>query len=250
MTIQRNLRGWRRDLPDHRDFLLRTLPGAQPYPQSVDLRGDNFPPVFDQGQLGSCVENAWGAACSYAEAKEGNGVIVLSRLAHYWDVRRMNGEIDQDNGSTIRDGIKSIKATGLCLESEWPYDVRKWRDQPPLSALHSGYHRHKSLSYWRITSRSDMFHCLADGFPFVFGMVLFPQYEEVGPDGVVKMPGQNEAPIGGHAQCAVGYDLSRSMFLIRNSWGDGWGLKGHCWVPFDYIQAFASDFWTIRKIAA
>ena len=54
--------GWVPDLPDHRDHLyaapattLRRLPA------SADLR-PHCPPVYDQGQLGSCTANAVGAA--------------------------------------------------------------------------------------------------------------------------------------------------------------------------------------------
>ena len=42
-------------------------------------------------------------------------------------------------------------------------------------------------------------------------------------DGYVK--------IGGHAMTVIGWDLHG--FIIRNSWGDKWGRRGHCTFPFD-----------------
>ncbi|MEW5705145.1 MAG: hypothetical protein AB1781_11265 [Pseudomonadota bacterium] len=27
--------------------------------------------------------------------------------------------------------------------------------------------------------------------------------------------------------------------LIRNSWGDGWGLGGYAWLPVAYLESFA-----------
>ena len=57
--------GWKPDLPDFRDRYLRMsrawLNNANP---SSDLRA-NMPPVYDQGQLGSCTANAIAGAMEY-----------------------------------------------------------------------------------------------------------------------------------------------------------------------------------------
>ena len=40
---------------------------------------------------------------------------------------------------------------------------------------------------------------------------------------------------GGHCIVIVGYDDSKQAWLVRNSWGTGWGMAGYCW--FGYGQA-------------
>ncbi len=39
---------------------------------------------------------------------------------------------------------------------------------------------------------------------------------------------------GGHCIVIVGYDNTKQAWLIRNSWGTGWGMAGYCW--FHYNQ--------------
>jgi len=50
---------------------------------------------------------------------------------------------------------------------------------------------------------------------------------------------------------AVGYEDSQQRFLVRNSWGEGWGTKGYFTLPYAYLTqpGLASDFWTIRMVS-
>ncbi len=65
------------------------------------------------------------------------------------------------------------------------------------------------------------------------------------------MPASGEKSIGGHAVMAVGYDDGKQCFIVRNSWGSGWGLAGYFLMPYAYISqsSLADDFWTIRVVA-
>ena len=66
--------------------------------------------------------------------------------------------------------------------------------------------------------------------------------------GKVPMPGKNERVLGGHAVLDVGYNDADKRFLVRNSWGIGWGKQGYFTMPYDYLadRNLADDFWTIR----
>jgi C1A family cysteine protease len=48
----------------------------------------------------------------------------------------------------------------------------------------------------------------------------------------------------------VGYDDSKQWFIVRNSWGPTWGIKGYFTLPYAYVTDthLADDFWTIRLI--
>ena len=62
--------GWVPDLPDYRDQLF-SAPAMHlmALPSKVDLR-PGCPPVYNQGQLGSCTANAIGAAVEFEQIKQ------------------------------------------------------------------------------------------------------------------------------------------------------------------------------------
>ena len=57
--------GWQPDLPDQRDYRYTApLAVVAKLPEKTDLR-PGCPPVYDQGQLGSCTANAISAAFEF-----------------------------------------------------------------------------------------------------------------------------------------------------------------------------------------
>ena len=76
MKIQKY--GWIPDLPDHRDFLYAAAPKVlATLPPNMDLT-NQCPPVYDQGQLGSCTANAIAAAIEFDLMKQQQKNIFLS----------------------------------------------------------------------------------------------------------------------------------------------------------------------------
>jgi len=88
-------------------------------------------------------------------------------------------------------------------------------------------------------------------FRFVFGFSVYESFEsqEVTQTGVVQMPQADEKQVGGHAVVGGGYDDSQTRFIVRNSWGDTWGMEGYFKIPYDYLgnPNLADDFWTVRR---
>jgi C1A family cysteine protease len=245
--------GWTRDLPDARDFAYAAPLISFPHglPTSVDLRS-KCPPVYDQGQLGSCTANGIGAAIEFDRRKQGSAEFTPSRLFIYYNERVIEGTVTQDSGAQIRDGIKSVATLGAPPETDWPYDIAKFTIKPPARA-YSDAKKDLVSSYSRVNQDLvQMQGCLADGYPFVFGFTVYESFEsqKVAESGVVPMPSTGEKVVGGHCVVAVGYDGTTRHFIIRNSWGRGWGLKGYCMMPYEYLitPRLASDFWTTRTV--
>jgi C1A family cysteine protease len=247
--------GWVPDLPDHRDHLYAApLRRLGPLPATVDLRR-SCPPVYDQGDLGSCTANAIGAAFEFELRRQSKAKDFMpSRLFIYYNERAMEHSIASDSGAMIRDGIKSVTKQGVCPEKIWPYTPAKFKNKPPAAAYKEALN-HQVLSYERlIPTTPQLKGCLAAGFPFVFGFSVYDAFESdvVAKSGTLDLPGPKEKSIGGHAVMAVGYNDAKQRFIVRNSWGPAWGLKGYFTMPYGYLtdNMLSDDFWTIRLVEA
>jgi C1A family cysteine protease len=245
--------GWKKDPHDHRDKLLKFgAPNYDGLPAKVDLR-EYCSTVENQATLGSCTANAAVGALEYLEIK--NGLVNeqfenFSRLYVYYNMREDQGTLNEDSGGTLRGTIKVLNKFGTCDEKLWGYDINKFTERPAPECYEEA-EQHKIAEYRRLTNLPDMLRCLADGYPFVFGFMVFPEFggPEIAKTGILHLPNPNEECQGGHAVCAVGYDMDAKTVLVRNSWGEAWGQDGYFIMPFDYInnQHLAQDYWTIRK---
>lgn len=235
--------GWRPDLPDHRDHRFAPASSAR-LPAAVSLR-ERMPPVLNQGSLGSCTAHA--AATAFGFLRPG---FDLSRLKTYFEARALIGMERVDSGAYIRDAIKVLNKLGAAPEATWPYIVAKFATKPPRRVVNAGK-KNKVTSYARL-SPSQYRRCLADGFPFVIGFTVYESFESasVARTGRVRMPGRNEAVVGGHAVTVIGYATKwgERHYEVRNSWGASWGDAGNFWMPAAYLENLnlADDAWTIR----
>ncbi len=248
------LYGWIPDLPDARDHLYAApAPMMAALPPKADLR-PQCPPVYDQGQLGSCTANAIGAAIQFDRMKEGlSPPFIPSRLFIYYNERAIEGTISTDSGAQIRDGIKTVGAQGVCPEPDWPYVITQFAMKPPKLDYSEGL-GNRAVGYSRLVQNLNLLKgCLASGFPFVFGFTVYESFESpaVAQSGMVPMPSPNEKTVGGHAVMAVGYDDTAQRFIVRNSWGTTWGISGYFMMPYAYVTDpnLADDLWTIRLVS-
>ena len=257
--------GWKPDLPDQRDYSFAVPSGVvKTMSAIVDLR-TQCPPVYSQGQIGSCTANAIAAALEFDMMKQKQASFTPSRLFIYYNERTMEGTVGSDSGAFIRDGIKSVVNQGDCPESEWTYDGTAAGPghvfapgakaaTAPSPQCYTDAISHKALVYQSVDQNlTDMKGCLSAGYPFVFGFTVYPSFERdsVAQSGLVPMPGASEETIGGHAVLAVGYNDKKNVFIVRNSWGDAWGMDGYCYMPYAYLldNNLSRDFWTIQTVS-
>jgi C1A family cysteine protease len=221
----------------------------------VDLRS-NFCPVDNQGQLGSCVFNATAGAYEFEMMKQHEIFIPMSRLFMYYNVRVMEGTVDEDSGAEIKDAIHCVgnnnDSMGTCIESLWPYDVSKFREKPTEECYLNAKHHHIVLAERIEQDLNHLKQSILDGYPIVFGFIVYESFEsaEVAKTGYMQIPEKNEKALGGHAVVACGFDDNKNVIICRNSWGEKWGDGGYFYMPYNFIinPDTASDFWSIRLV--
>jgi C1A family cysteine protease len=157
-----------------------------------------------------------------------------------------------DSGAQIRDGIKSVSKLGCCKEKIWPYLERKLTVRPTHRCYREAV-KYKALVYQRLAHNlAHLKSCLASGFPFIFGIKVYSSFEgsRVRKTGHLEMPEKSEKLVGKHAVIAAGYEDSRRWFIVRNSWGERWGIGGYFTIPYEYLldRRLSADIWTIRVI--
>ncbi len=247
----RHAYGCRPDTADQRDHPF--LPKAIRLPAHVDLTA-HMPPVMDQGDLGSCTAHGILAAFRYDLISQAKPDLELSRLMLYYEERALEHTIKSDAGAEIRDGLKALTKVGVCPESLWPYDVKKFATAAPKTA-YACAKQHEALSYQRVTpSLSAIRGALAGGLPVIIGCTLYDSFESdaVARTGLVPMPKRNEAVAGGHCMIVTGYDDASQRFRVRNSWSKDWGKAGDALMPYPYLTNtdLTSDLWIVSSVTS
>jgi hypothetical protein len=250
-TSKMNLKGCLFGPPSPKDY--RTSFKDIQIPDKVDLR-QYCTAVEDQGQLGSCTANATVGAMEFLYKKRDGQSADLSRLFTYYNSRRIRGTTNQDTGAYISDATASILAFGVCREDIWPYNINTFANEPSQQAYQEAM-MHEAIQYARVDGAEGSVYALAAGFPVVFGTRIPERcYQEAQSTGVFPIPSDEEIMNnqgGGHCMLIVGYDKPKKIFIVRNSWGQGWGDRGYCYIPFEVMGKCSppEGFWIIGELA-
>lgn len=210
------------------------------YKLDIDLR-DKCPGIYDQMNTGSCTAHA--AALLYKSIRAN---FEPSRMFLYYASREMEGRADRDEGVVVHTALNAMKEVGMTTENMWPFNTDKLTVRPPD-------HVYAAASANRITfinrinrDVESMIGCLQRGKPFMFGFNLDEGFRKrVGRSGIFNRV--NGDLQNSHAVVCVGYSREQRAFLVANSWGRDWGLKGYFLFHEDLITRddLVGMIWTI-----
>jgi C1A family cysteine protease len=129
------------------------------------------------------------AAYEYITKKSDSEDIAVSRLFIYYNGRaKENPSSITDSGCTMTNGIEALEESGVCLESIWPYDISQVNARPTDEAYQDAKGHTITEALQVNIALNDMKSCLAQGFPFAFGLRLFTSFDKAATSGVVPMP--------------------------------------------------------------
>lgn len=222
-------------------------------PPKVDLR-----PYLTsiESQVGmSCVANTCAGAYEYLAKRNLGDSDDVSRLFIYYNARYEEGGALEDAGTTMLSAINGLKKYGACREDLWPNDIDYINDEPDSGAYeHAAKFKITEAEY--VETNLDLWrHTLADGYPIAFCLNTFSSFDDAthnrGRVPIPKKTEQEREEHGWHAMLCVGYLDKDEMFIVRNSWGEEWGDKGYCYIPYHYVihnDLNGHDSWVVKSL--
>ena len=222
-----------------------------PFTTRVDLRSVFSFPVLDQGARPICVPMAVTAAHEIVRANEsGPSRKMLAPDAlwtHAWQ-RRLAGL----NGTSLLAIGAALWDQGQPHLADWPLDTRiEGASVPPPGAGSPPWMR-ATLSEQR-SDRAALIEKLLSNNPVVLIVHVTDEFHNADPStGIIHSPDPATAERQGlHAVLCLGFaegEDTREHFLIRNSWGDAWGVQGYAWLPEDYIDNYCLQMGTVIDV--
>lgn len=210
--------------------------------KKVDLR-NKFPPVYEQGKIGSCSANALCSIFDY-DTTEFQG----SRLFLYYNERERINEVNEDNGAFLKDGINSLEINGICEERLWEYKIENLFKKP-LAEIYEKAKENYLIEAYNIENNIDIIREWIDkNEPIAIAISIFTNFMSnmTKKTGKLGMPNTNDKFMGGHAVVICGYDDEKEELIMRNSWGTYWGDNGYFYMPYEYLK-LCGDLWIITK---
>lgn len=277
--------GWLPPKPDLRDYdaehptigamksalgMKKTKKALKAIRPKVDLR-EWCSPVEDQGSLGSCTANSAVGIVEYFERRAGGNHVEGSRLFVYKATRNLMGATG-DTGAWLRFTMGALTLCGIPPAKYWPYtDADPDFDEEPPSFVYAVADNYEAINYFchdplgANKPPPDVLQSVkwfvAAGIPSMFGFWGFDSFDHSDVPGGIPYPCPGEQAQWGHAIVAIGYDDKKKIkntvcnetttgaFLIRNSWGTGWGEEGYGWMPYEYVlSGLAVDFWSLLSM--
>jgi len=233
--------------PDPRNYKYKTLitgTSLLDIPSKVDLR-PYLNEVRQQGSLGSCQSFATITMIEYAWYNKRKELQDFSEMFNYYYVRAMNNQQNYNVGAYVIDAIKTPLRDGFCPDQYWPYLESDFTKKPALIANVAAriFPLYKPVSgYYQLSINTvEVKHALSHNQLVGFGMQVYDNFMNISSDGFVRVPAGNN--LGGHMITIVGYDDDmkcpsgqKGAFIVRNSWGKGWGDQGYFYFPYNLFN--------------
>ena len=218
---------------------------AAAVPKSKDLR-DTWWKVGDQGTTGSCV--GWATADAllrwhFVKAGRIKQADAVSKR-FIWMASKETDEFSSNPTTFIENAGTSLKAAldvarkyGAVKENVLPFGGGLYPGQPDTfyalaaqlkirSYFNLSFNRGGSVDSWR--------RWLATNGPILTRLDVDRTWDDASDNAGNLDAYQPRTKRGGHAVSIVGYTPDR--FVVRNSWGTGWGDKGFAYASLDYAQ--------------
>lgn len=190
-------------------------------------------PVRDQGLRPTCIAFALTEVELVAAPP---GTQALSAEYLYQSAARQTPTWVPNAGIPLHAALAAATA-GQPAEINYPYQAAE--PNFPIPPLPNALLLYGLPAQFFLTDIAQIIQILRNHIPMGLGLQLTQTFlNPVG--GVVAfeatvMPGELHAV----TVVGLGWHQNEPYFLVRNSWGAGWGIQGHAWLSATYVQTHA-----------
>jgi C1A family cysteine protease len=201
---------------DKRDWKVSAIyPVKVVLPEILDYRSLMLP-IRDQGTQGACAAMAGAAMKEWQEMMD----VKMNEYMSPQFIYNSRADLTQE-GMYMRDLMEILKQKGDCVESMFPYGS----EGLPSIREYMNASLYKISNYASVDTIDDLKISLFLNGPGIITVPVYNFSERIW----FQYP--DEKFLGGHAMCIVGY--LKDGFIIRNSWGTGWGLDGYSIMSYE-----------------
>jgi Papain family cysteine protease len=217
--------------------------GTRPLPDGVDLRDESWWPIGDQGITGSCV--GWASAAAIlrwhlVQAGRLQKTEQLSPRFQWMAAKEIDEFISQPTtfiesaGTSLKAALDvarkfgSVRLTDLDFETGHLYtgEVATFYAIASQFKISAYFNLGRNLREWRTW--------LANHGPILTRLDVDEMWDRATSTKGKLATYKAGTARGGHAVCLVGF--TSKTFIVRNSWGTGWGDKGYAYASDAYAQ--------------
>lgn len=215
-------------------------------------------PIRNQANRNTCVAHASVAAIEAGYKKRGQTIELSENHAYNVFMAQLGSTCELDHGVPTWKSASWLTSNRICTETDSPYvsnelagncalvqsacmDNRRYGFTSTFPLF--GHDGGAGVASINNTSLLESF--IDSGFDIVGGFHIAGTdfsdgTAESGVIDVQVIPGIGPVgSSGGHAMLIVGYDRDGQYFIVKNSWGSGFGHAGYAYLSYDYVQTYA-----------